>query len=168
MKLRVGCGLSSRVKRATESLLERCRPRSPNSKKLRWIHSLPSPVPSPSPGPVRAGSSGRAHPARAVRDGRRGAGATRAVQRRVRDLPSRVVVYLLLAACLFAEVGYPGVWRKLTAGAGRAAGRRAHRRARWPRPAAGSGPRRCGGCSTCCAARPPPRTSRRPAGAACW
>jgi hypothetical protein len=26
------------------------------------------------------------------------------------------VVYLLLAACLFPEVGYPGVWRKLTAG----------------------------------------------------
>ena len=42
--------------------------------------------------------------------------AARAVQSRVRDLPSRVVVYLLLAACLFPEVGYPGVWRKLTAG----------------------------------------------------
>lgn len=41
---------------------------------------------------------------------------TRAVQSRVRDLPSRVVVYLLLAACLFPELGYPGVWRKLTAG----------------------------------------------------
>ncbi len=41
---------------------------------------------------------------------------TRAVQRRVRDLPSRVVVYLLLAACLFPELGYPGVWRKLTEG----------------------------------------------------
>ena len=25
------------------------------------------------------------------------------------------MVYLLLAACLFPEVGYPGVWRKLTA-----------------------------------------------------
>jgi Insertion element 4 transposase N-terminal len=35
--------------------------------------------------------------------------AARAVQSRVRDLPSRVVVYLLLAACLFPEVGYPGV-----------------------------------------------------------
>ena len=42
--------------------------------------------------------------------------ATKAVQRRVRDLPSRVVVYLLLAACLFPELGYPGVWGKLTAG----------------------------------------------------
>jgi hypothetical protein len=42
--------------------------------------------------------------------------STRAVQRRVRDLPARVVVYLLLAACLFPELGYPGVWAKLTAG----------------------------------------------------
>ncbi|GAB3882184.1 hypothetical protein GCM10029964_098320 [Kibdelosporangium lantanae] len=41
--------------------------------------------------------------------------ATRTTQTRLRDLPSRVVVYLLLAACLFPEVGYPGVWRKLTA-----------------------------------------------------
>ena len=41
---------------------------------------------------------------------------TRAVQRRVRDLPSRVVVYLLLAACLSPELGYAGVWGKLTAG----------------------------------------------------
>jgi hypothetical protein len=40
------------------------------------------------------------------------------VQRRVRDLPSRVVVYLLLAACLFPELGYPGVWRRLAAGLG--------------------------------------------------
>ena len=41
---------------------------------------------------------------------------TKAAQRRMRDLPSRVVVYLLLAACLFPEVGYLGVWGKLTAG----------------------------------------------------
>src|SRR5712692_9880280 len=41
---------------------------------------------------------------------------TRTVQARIRDLPSRVVVYLLLAACLFEDAGYPGVWRKLTAG----------------------------------------------------
>jgi hypothetical protein len=41
---------------------------------------------------------------------------TKTVQARVRDLPSRVVVYLLLAACLFPELGYPGVWRKLTEG----------------------------------------------------
>jgi hypothetical protein len=41
---------------------------------------------------------------------------TRTVQRRMRDLPSRVVVYLLLAACLFPDLGYPGVWRKLAEG----------------------------------------------------
>ncbi|MFC0440051.1 transposase domain-containing protein, partial [Kutzneria buriramensis] len=40
---------------------------------------------------------------------------TRKTQARLRDLPSRVVVYLLLAACLFPELGYPGVWTKLTA-----------------------------------------------------
>ncbi|MFU8854877.1 IS4 family transposase [Micromonospora sp. SL1-18] len=37
-------------------------------------------------------------------------------QQRVRLLPARVVVYLLLAAGLFAEVGYLGVWDKLVAG----------------------------------------------------
>jgi hypothetical protein len=37
-------------------------------------------------------------------------------QRRVRLLPSRVVVYFLLAMALFAEVGYRGVWAKLVAG----------------------------------------------------
>ncbi len=37
-------------------------------------------------------------------------------QRRVRDLPARVVVYLLLAGCLFAELGYGQVWRRLAAG----------------------------------------------------
>jgi hypothetical protein len=41
---------------------------------------------------------------------------TGAVQRRVRDLPSRVVVYLLLAGCLFAEMGYGQVWARLVAG----------------------------------------------------
>jgi len=38
------------------------------------------------------------------------------VQRRVRDLPARVVVYLLLTGCLFAELGYSRVWGRLTAG----------------------------------------------------
>jgi hypothetical protein len=38
------------------------------------------------------------------------------VQRRVRDLPARVTVYLLLAGCLFAELGYSQVWGRLTAG----------------------------------------------------
>jgi Insertion element 4 transposase N-terminal/Transposase DDE domain len=42
--------------------------------------------------------------------------ATRAGQRRVRDLPSRVVVYLLLAAALFADLGYGQVWARMTAG----------------------------------------------------
>jgi hypothetical protein len=41
---------------------------------------------------------------------------TGTTQRRIRELPSRVVVYVLLAGCLFPELEYPGVWRKLTAG----------------------------------------------------
>ncbi len=36
------------------------------------------------------------------------------VQHRLRDLPSRVGVYFLLAMCLFPEVGYRLVWNKLT------------------------------------------------------
>jgi Insertion element 4 transposase N-terminal/Transposase DDE domain len=43
---------------------------------------------------------------------------TRAQQRRVRDLPSRVVVYLLLAAGLFADLGYGQVWARMIAGLG--------------------------------------------------
>lgn len=46
---------------------------------------------------------------------------TLTVQRRLRDLPSRVGVYFVLAMCLFPEVGYRLVWQKLTtalAGAG--------------------------------------------------
>ncbi len=42
--------------------------------------------------------------------------STGKTQCRVRLLPARVVVYLLLAACLFAEPGYRQVWRKLSAG----------------------------------------------------
>ena len=41
---------------------------------------------------------------------------TGTAQRRVRDLPARVVVYLLLAGCLFAELGYRQVWHRLVAG----------------------------------------------------
>ena len=44
-----------------------------------------------------------------------GCGAT---QRRLRKLPARVVVYLLLAAALFEECGYLAVWSRLTAGLG--------------------------------------------------
>ncbi|MEV7003917.1 IS4 family transposase [Streptomyces sp. NPDC093982] len=40
---------------------------------------------------------------------------TGARQRRLRKLPARVVVYLILAAALFEECGYLAVWRKLTA-----------------------------------------------------
>jgi hypothetical protein len=42
--------------------------------------------------------------------------ATGRGQRRLRLLPARVVVYLVLAGCLFAELGYPQVWQQLTAG----------------------------------------------------
>jgi hypothetical protein len=41
---------------------------------------------------------------------------TGTVQARIRLLPSRVVVYLLLAAGLFAELGYGQVWSRMTAG----------------------------------------------------
>jgi hypothetical protein len=41
---------------------------------------------------------------------------TGAVQQRVRDLPSRVVIYVLLSAALFAECGYRQVWARLVAG----------------------------------------------------
>ena len=54
-----------------------------------------------------------------------------AVQRRVRKLPARVVVYLLLAAALFEQAGYLAVWRKLTGaldGAGACGG---HAAAMW-------------------------------------
>ena len=40
---------------------------------------------------------------------------TLTVQRRLRDLPSRVGVYFVLAMCLFPEVGYRLMWQKLTA-----------------------------------------------------
>src|SRR5689334_10421456 len=43
---------------------------------------------------------------------------TGTVQRRVRDLPSRVVVYLLLAAALFGDLGYGQVWARMIAGLG--------------------------------------------------
>jgi hypothetical protein len=41
---------------------------------------------------------------------------TRRTQARVRLLPARVVMYLLLAGCLFAEQGYLQVWCTLTSG----------------------------------------------------
>jgi len=48
---------------------------------------------------------------------------TLCTQRRVRDLPSRVVVYLLLAGCLYAELGYRQVWQRLVSGLEGVAGR---------------------------------------------
>jgi hypothetical protein len=42
--------------------------------------------------------------------------ATGRLQQRLRLLPARVVVYVVLAGCLFAEFGYPQVWQQLTAG----------------------------------------------------
>ncbi len=44
--------------------------------------------------------------------------AARAAQRRVRVLPSRVVVYVVLAGVLFTGTGYRGVWSRLAAGIG--------------------------------------------------
>lgn len=92
--------------------------------------------------------------------------STRRTQAPVRLLPARVVMYLLLAGCLFADLGYRQVWSKLTAGLhdlpvitpSGSALRQARQRlglepmralfdlleARPPRP-----PRRCGG-EVCC------------------
>ncbi|MGW3469687.1 transposase domain-containing protein [Saccharopolyspora sp. NPDC000995] len=92
---------------------------------------------------------------------------TRTVQQRIRDLPSRVVVYLLPAACLFPEAGYPGVWRKLTAGLEGSSPPRPPV-PRWLRPAAASVWHRCGGCSTCCVAQRPLPGNAEPTGGACW
>src|SRR4051812_2207567 len=47
---------------------------------------------------------------------------TATVQRRIRDLPSRVVVYLLLAGVLFADLGYVQVWARVIAGLGGSGG----------------------------------------------
>ena len=41
---------------------------------------------------------------------------TKTVQRRLRDMPSRVGVYFVLALALFPQLGYARVWAKLTAG----------------------------------------------------
>jgi Insertion element 4 transposase N-terminal len=41
---------------------------------------------------------------------------TRSAQRRIRDLPARAVVYLLLVGCLFKDLGYRQVWDGLVAG----------------------------------------------------
>ena len=43
---------------------------------------------------------------------------TKTVQRRLRDLPSRVGVYFVLALGMYPRLGYARVWAKLTAGLG--------------------------------------------------
>ncbi|WP_257981120.1 transposase domain-containing protein [Streptomyces sp. CB02959] len=89
---------------------------------------------------------------------------TRAVQSRLRDLPSRVVIYLVLAACLFLEVGYLGVWRKLT-------GASAGLRVASPTASALVQARRRVGSRPLfdlLRARPQPRTDQGSAGAGCW
>jgi hypothetical protein len=43
---------------------------------------------------------------------------TNTVEQRLRDLPSRVGVYFVLASCLFPRLGYHKVWAKLTAAMG--------------------------------------------------
>jgi hypothetical protein len=57
--------------------------------------------------------------------------ATAVVRSRVRELPSRVVVYLLLAAALFEGQGYAQVWQRLCAGLGEAALKPSSRGALW-------------------------------------
>ncbi|MFD0432072.1 transposase domain-containing protein [Streptomyces zhihengii] len=74
-------------------------------------------------------------------------------QQRIRDLPSRVVVYLLLGGALFPGLGWQQVWQRLTAGLD-GLPTATPRPARWPRPARGSGPDRCVTCSTCFVDRP--------------
>ena len=91
---------------------------------------------------------------------------TRRTESRVRLLPARVVMYLLLAGCLFAELGYRQVWRKLTAGCPAWRSPRPAA-ARYGRPGNGSVRSRCGRCSICCAARPPPAPPRCAGGVCC-
>src|SRR3982750_2210748 len=91
---------------------------------------------------------------------------TGAVQSRIRALPSRVVVYLLLAAALFAECGYRqggghlvarlgGRWGLTISPVVRGGGGPPCPPRRCPPPPAVSALPRCERCSTCCAARPP-------------
>jgi hypothetical protein len=85
---------------------------------------------------------------------------TGAQQRRVRDLPSRVVVYLLLAGALFADLGYLQVWARMITGLDGPGGL-----AVAVPTASGLAQARC---STCSAARPPVCRSRACAGADDW
>ena len=88
-------------------------------------------------------------------------------QERLRDLPARVVVYLLLAGWLFAELGYVQVWQRLCAGLDglplatptASALTQARRRL---------GPAPLRRCLTCWVARPPWQPPAGSASVACW
>nr|WP_255724065.1 transposase domain-containing protein [Frankia sp. Cj5] len=68
-------------------------------------------------GTVRARPPRRTDPGRPCRDGRRRPRwETGAAEKRLQDLPSRVVVSLLLAAALFPTIGYGQVWTTPTSG----------------------------------------------------
>ena len=86
---------------------------------------------------------------------------TRAREKRLRLLPSRVVVYFVLALALFEHCSYRATWGKLTAALGGPVPCPAERllTLTW---AAGSVWRRCGGCS-----RPWPVSWVCPASPAC-
>jgi hypothetical protein len=88
--------------------------------------------------------------------------ATGRLQQRLRLLPARVVVYLVLAGCLFAELGYPQVWQQLTAGlAGLTPAEPTSSALRQARQRLG--PARYERCSICSAVQPLP-PPRRPSG----
>lgn len=89
------------------------------------------------------------------------------VQARLRDLPARVVVYLLVAGCWFAEQGYVQVWQRLCAGLDglpvatptASALTQARRRL---------GPPRCGRCSPWSVAQPRWRPPAGSGSVGCW
>jgi hypothetical protein len=87
---------------------------------------------------------------------------TRTVQRRLRELPSRVGVYFVLALGLFPWLGYARVWDKLTAGLAGLAVARPSEKALRDLPA-GWDRRRCALCSRWWPGR---WRSRTPAGCA--
>jgi hypothetical protein len=89
------------------------------------------------------------------------------VQARLRDLPARVVVYLLAAGCLFAEQGDVQVWQRLCAGLdGLPVATRPPRPS--PTPAAVSAPPRCGRCSPWSVAQPRWRPPAGSGSVGCW
>ncbi|WP_212612626.1 IS4 family transposase [Pseudonocardia hierapolitana] len=110
------CGVVNPWKQATEFLLERCRPRSPEARTPLDTKSVITRTTTVAGGRFAPGHLGELTQQVPFEMVDEALSATRTTQSRLRDLPSRVVVYLLLAACLFPEVGYLGVWRKLVAG----------------------------------------------------